>query len=150
MHVSIWATRFLNTLYIISQQSLRLINEDKHIIEYVNWLSMHFTPAFSMRFVTLIAHSNFFKNSHYLPLGTVNSFGKIFKFNLLLCKLGARGYGKWNSLDCYYRSPLLYFIQTSATVWCLKYMDWYTDRQIANLTIILSLLVLPTKNTYKR
>jgi len=150
MHVSFWATRFLNTLYIISHWSLYLINEDKHIIEYVNRLSIHFTSAFSMRFVTLISHSKVFQNSHYLPLGTANSFRKILKFNLLLCKLGARGYGKWNSLDCYNRSPLPHFIKTSATIWYLKYMDWYTDRHIGNLSIIQSLLVLSAKNTYKR
>jgi len=55
---------------------LHLVNEDKYIIEYVNQLSMHFTSAFSMRFVTLISYSKFFQNSHYLPLGTVNSFTK--------------------------------------------------------------------------
>jgi len=73
---------------------LYLINEDKYIIEHVNQLSMHFTSIFSMRFDVLTSHSKFFQNSRCLPLGTVTVLKKNFKSNLILSKLGARGYGK--------------------------------------------------------
>jgi hypothetical protein len=90
---------------------------------------MHFPSIVSLRFCYTYTIFKIFPKCMYLSPCTVNSFEKLFKFNLILCKLGAKGHRKWNSLDCYYRSPLPHFIQTSAKIWYLKYVDWETDRQ---------------------